>query len=145
MQIKHNFNEQFRNICLTICSPCDYCVLRHYDMHSSHSYSVTLHYTHTHARTHARAHARMHARTHAHMHTHTSSVLKLSTKVCLSVLSNCRSQFLIERFGKCLKLFVSTDSTSCHEFASQFGLAIFLYAKNIQNLGEIGLPARVFT
>ena len=40
-------------------------------------------------------------------------------------------------------MFLSSDSTSCHEFASQFGLAIFLYAKNIQNLGEIGCPARV--
>ena len=40
-------------------------------------------------------------------------------------------------------MFVSSDSTSCHEFASQFGLAIFLYAKNFQNLGEIGWPARV--
>ena len=27
---------------------------------------------------------------------------------------------------------------------SQFGLAIFLYAKNFQNPGEIGWPARVF-
>ena len=27
-------------------------------------------------------------------------------------------------------MFVSTESTSCHEFASQFGLAIFVYAKN---------------
>ena len=39
---------------------------------------------------------------------------------------------------------VSSESTSCHEFTSQFGLAIFLYAKNIQNLEEFGWPARVF-
>ena len=30
-------------------------------------------------------------------------------------------------------MFVSTDGTSCHEFASQFGLDIFVYAKNTQN------------
>ena len=45
--------------------------------------------------------------------------------VCLSMLANCRSQFLLDRLGRCLKLFVSTDSTSCHECASQFGLAFF--------------------
>ena len=32
-------------------------------------------------------------------------------------------------------MFVSSDSTSSHEFACQFGLAFFLYAKNTQNLG----------
>ncbi len=47
-----------------------------------------------------------------------------------SLFANCRSQFLLDRHGRCLKLFVSTDSTSSHEFASQFGLAIVLYAKN---------------
>ena len=31
-------------------------------------------------------------------------------------------------------MIVSSDSTSCHEFASQFGLAIFVYAKNINKL-----------
>ena len=29
-------------------------------------------------------------------------------------------------------MFVSTENTSCHKFTSQFGLAIFLYAKNTQ-------------
>ena len=33
------------------------------------------------------------------------------------------------RLRRCLKLFVSTESTSSHEFVSQFGLAICLYAK----------------
>ena len=33
---------------------------------------------------------------------------------------------------------------SCHEFASQFGLAILVRAKNTQNLLETGSPARVF-
>ena len=45
------------------------------------------------------------------------------------MLANCRLQFLLDRLGKWLKLFVSTDSTSCHEFASQFDLAICLCAK----------------
>ena len=60
----------------------------------------------------------------------------LSLSVCLSQLANCRLQFLLDRLGRCLKLFVSTDSTSCHEFASQFSLAIFLYMKDIQNYRE---------
>ena len=34
------------------------------------------------------------------------------------------------------QLFVSTDSTSCHEFASQFGLAFFVYARNIHKLSR---------
>ena len=32
-----------------------------------------------------------------------------------------RSQFLIVRLGRCLKLIASTRGTFCHEFASQFG------------------------
>ena len=47
------------------------------------------------------------------------------------MFADCRSQFLLDRLGRCLQLFVSSDSTSSHEFASQFGLAFFLYAKNI--------------
>ncbi len=35
-----------------------------------------------------------------------------------------RSQFLFDRLGWCIKLFISTDSTSSHEFASQFGLTM---------------------
>ena len=56
--------------------------------------------------------------------------------IILSVLANSRSQFLLDRLGRCLKLFVLTESISCREFASQFGLAIFLYAKNTQNYRE---------
>ena len=52
------------------------------------------------------------------------------------MLANCRSQFLLDRLGRCLKLFVSTETISCHEFASQFGQAIFLYSKNNQNYLE---------
>ena len=37
------------------------------------------------------------------------------------MLENSRSQFLLDRLGRCLILFVSADSTSCHEFASAFG------------------------
>ena len=32
--------------------------------------------------------------------------------VCLSQLANCRSQFLLHRLGRCLELFVSTESTN---------------------------------
>ena len=59
------------------------------------------------------------------------------------LLANCRSQFLLDRLGRCLKLFVSTESTSCHEFASQFGLEFFI-SENTQNLGETGPPVPVF-
>ena len=66
--------------------------------------------------------------------------LYYNSRVCLSQLANCRSQFLLDRLVRSLKLFVSTESTSRHEFASQFGLAICLYAKNTQNLGKTGSP-----
>ena len=46
-----------------------------------------------------------------------------------TMLASCRSQFLLDRLGKCLKLFVSTVGTSCHKFASQYGVEMFLYAK----------------
>ena len=42
------------------------------------------------------------------------------------MLANCRSQFLLDRLGRCLKLFVSTEST----FASQFGLDFFIREKH---------------
>ena len=42
----------------------------------------------------------------------------------LSLLANYRSQLLLDCLGRCIKLFVSTDSTS-----SQFGLAVFIYAR----------------
>ena len=57
-------------------------------------------------------------------------------------LANCRSQLLLDCFGRCIKLFVSTESTSSHEFSSQFGLA-FLYAKNIQKLSRRPALAQV--
>ena len=52
---------------------------------------------------------------------------------------------MLDLLGRCLKLSVSTESISCHDFAFQFVLAIVLYAKNINNLGEIGWVARVFS
>ena len=61
----------------------------------------------------------------------------LLKSVCLSTFADCRSQFLLDRLERCLKLFVSSGSTSCHEFASQFGLAFFLYAKNIHKLSRM--------
>ena len=49
--------------------------------------------------------------------------------VCMLVLANCGSQLLLDRLGICLKLIVSTDITSSHEVASQFGLAFFYTRK----------------
>ena len=51
---------------------------------------------------------------------------------------------MLDLVGRCLKLSVSAERISCHEFAFQLGLAFFLYSKNIKNLGEIGWVARVF-
>ena len=51
---------------------------------------------------------------------------------------------MLDLLGRCLKLSVSAESISCHEFAFQFGLEKNLYAKNIKNIGEIGWIARVF-
>ena len=60
-------------------------------------------------------------------------------KRCVSVLANSRSQFLLDRLGRCLKLFVSTETISCHEFASQFGLAN-LYTRKTHKVSRI--PSR---
>ena len=54
-------------------------------------------------------------------------------------MSVCRSYQTASR-NSCLIVLgdvsVSTESTSTHEFASQFGLDIFLYAKNTHNYCE---------
>ena len=55
---------------------------------------------------------------------------KCTHHVSLSVLTNCRSQCLLDRHRRCLKLFVSTEFISCHEYASQFDLDFFLYDNN---------------
>ena len=53
----------------------------------------------------------------------------------MSVLANSRSQFLLDRLGRCLKLFVSTES-----ILSRIRVSVrprnFLYAKNTQNYRE---------
>ena len=69
-----------------------------------------------------------------------------SPKVCLSVSrhSQTADRFLLDRLGRYRWLFVSSDSTSSHEFACQFGLAFLLYSKNPQNLGETWPPVPVF-
>ena len=46
------------------------------------------------------------------------------------MLANCRSQYLLDGLGRYLKLFVSTDIISCHEFASQFRLDFFIREKH---------------
>ena len=71
---------------------------------------------------------------------HTIILLKY---VCLSQLANCRSQVLLDRLGRCIKLFVSAESTSCREFASQVGLDIFLCAKNTEKLSRKPTLAQV--
>ncbi len=53
------------------------------------------------------------------------------------MLANCRSQFLLDRLGRCLKLFVSTESISCFEFASQFGLAGFFILEKHPKLSRM--------
>ena len=50
-----------------------------------------------------------------------------------SQFANCISQFLLDRFGRYLKLFVSTVGPSSHVSLSHFGLAIFLCAKKPNN------------
>ena len=67
----------------------------------------------------------------------------LLNSVCLSQLANCRSRFWLDRLGRCLKLFVSTDSTSCHKFASQFGLAIFYSRKTPKTIANIASHTRL--
>ena len=58
--------------------------------------------------------------------------LAMVTQLNMSLFANCRSQFLLDRLGRCLKLIVSSESISCHEFASQLGLEYVLYAKKPQ-------------
>ena len=58
-------------------------------------------------------------------HLQSSIIYTIIISLSLSVLANYRTQFLLDRLGRYLKLFVSNDSTSCHEFASQYGIAFF--------------------
>ena len=77
------------------------------------------------------------------VHTLLYTIILICISVWLSMLSNCRSQFLLDCLGRCLKLFVLTDSTSCHELASQFALAFSLYAKKTINYRE-DRPSRMW-
>ena len=70
-----------------------------------------------------------------------SYTISLLIRHSLSMFANCWSQFLLDRLGRCLKLSVSTDSTSCHEFASQFGLA-FVYTRNTTKYDRADRPSR---
>ena len=63
-------------------------------------------------------------------------IIILLKYVCMSQLANCRSQFLPDRLGRCLKLSVSTGGPYFHEFVSQFGLAIFYTRKTPKNYAE---------
>ena len=66
----------------------------------------------------------------------------LLKSVCLSVLANSRSQFLLDRLGSCLKLFVSTESIFCHGFTSQFSLANFFIREKHPKLSRIPIRPR---
>ena len=66
--------------------------------------------------------------------------------VCLSQLAHCRSQFLFDRLGRCHKRFVSTESTSYHEFAAHFGKAIFFICeKHPKSIANSESRAQLFT
>ena len=51
--------------------------------------------------------------------------------------------FLLDRLRRCIQLFVSTETTSSHEFTSQFGIAFFI-RENTHKLAKSVSPARVF-
>ena len=65
--------------------------------------------------------------------------VRACVRACMSMLANGRSQFLLVRLGRCFKLFVSTESTSCHEFASHFGLEIFFTRKTPNTIANTEL------
>ena len=61
--------------------------------------------------------------------------------VRMSLLANFTPQFVLDRLWRCIKLIVSTDSTSSRLFASQFGLA-FLYARKTTKNYREDRPSR---
>ena len=61
----------------------------------------------------------------------------LLRSVGLSLFANYRLQFLLDRFGRYLELFVSTDIPSRHAFASQFGLSTFLLGKKSEHKNRV--------
>ena len=60
-------------------------------------------------------------------HKSTCVLLNIYTIICLKSVAVRKRQvaILVDRLGRCLKLTVSSESISCHEFASQFGLEFF--------------------
>ena len=70
------------------------------------------------------------------------TIIRLKS-VSQATFADCRSQFLLDRLGRCLKLIVSYRGTSSHEFAPQFGLAFFLYVKNIHKLSRMPTVAEL--
>ena len=65
--------------------------------------------------------------------------------VCLSLFANCRSQFLLDRLGRYLKLFALTVIPFCHEFASLLRIAIFYRRKAPKNYRENRVAAQVLS
>ena len=64
----------------------------------------------------------------------------------LSVAVSKRQVAIIARSTRgCLKLFVSTESTSSHKFASQFDLEFFGTRKTPKHITNTESPARLFT
>ena len=51
---------------------------------------------------------------------------------------------MLDRLGRCVKLIVSSESISCHEFASQFGLEFVLCANKTPNLSLQSRPHVVY-
>ena len=72
----------------------------------------------------------------------------LLKSVCLSVdVSRLQvaidARFMPDRLGRYIKLFVSTGSTSSHEFASKFGLGFFIPEKYPNTVAKTDLSASV--
>ena len=70
-----------------------------------------------------------------HGHTAHCASFKSILPVCRSYQTASRNSSSIVS-GDIIKLFVSTESPSCHEFASQFGQAIFFTRKPPKNYRE---------
>ena len=52
------------------------------------------------------------------------------------MFANCRSQFLLDRLGRCIKLVVSTDSTSCEQFEHLYYYTRKTHENNSYHSGE---------
>ena len=70
-----------------------------------------------------------------------------SLQLCLVLKrSHCfqGSGFLLDRLRRCLKLLVSTESTSCHEFTSQFCIDIFYTRKTPKTIANTASHTQLF-